>query len=486
MLSKRQGSDGIAFERAGLMFAVRVNWRKVSLYLLLVAMEMSWLLPWVMALGGGIAGFSPWETALVMAGVMLLALTTSYHLSRSSLNLFQQQVVIILSSLLTAFLLIRFGLYGRYPFSQMAWLEAIRASLSNAVEEFPPEVVLLFLVFYLWWRGTSLSHKSLSFHTVGFSFRLGVLMLLISTPLAFFASGFDARIPVVLFFFFGLLALAMARIEEVGLSSAVDWRYWVGVLTGASVLVLVAGSVLARVYSLRGFHTLFHWLSPISSFGGKLLFGLFVLIGRLLEPIFQWIIGLFKNLPSNVRTRPSIIPFGGGSRVGEGVTLPAFLQWVLKGLAVVLVLFLVWLAFTWVWGIRSQEEGEGITEERERLPRQVKIELREALKRIPRVKLPPRLKPLPADEVRAIYANLLRLAAERGVPRQPSHTPYEYLPLLKSAFPGFQEELAAITDAYVKVRYGNLAIPASQMEYVRLCWEKLSERGLREPEHKGA
>jgi len=450
-----------------------MNWRKATIHVLLVGMETSWFLPWAVLLAGGIGDFTLLEVALGVAALMLLALLVSLWVSATSLNLFQQQGVIFVTALLTAFLLVRFAIYGGYPLFQMSWLAAMSASLARALVAFPPEGALFILVFYLWWRGVSLSHRSLSSASVGFSFRAGVLMLLASSPVAILLPSFDARIPVLAFFFFGLLALAIARIGEAGLSSASDWRYWMAVLMVASALVLAAGVAFSSVYSLRGFQTLLRWLSPLTDLLGKVVFALLVLIGRALEPVMLWLIEYFRNLPVERRLQP-VPPWGlkEAARPTAPVAIPGFIQWALKAFAMVIVLFLIWVAFSFVWGARKKEGKGLVREERERLPASLMPMVKEALRRIPKAVFPQPLT-LPSDEVRAIYARLLQFSAERGFPRQPSQTPYEYLGVLERAFPRFRSELAAITEAYVDVRYGGAGLSPSRLEYVRRCWERL-------------
>jgi len=78
-----------------------------------------------------------------------------------------------------------------------------------------------------------------------------------------------------------------------------------------------------------------------------------------------------------------------------------------------------------------------------------------------------------AVSIRKIYANMARLAERHGFPRQPAQTPYEYLPTLGLAFPDCQAEATAITEAYVKVHYGEVPESLRDLQQIRECWQQI-------------
>jgi hypothetical protein len=82
---------------------------------------------------------------------------------------------------------------------------------------------------------------------------------------------------------------------------------------------------------------------------------------------------------------------------------------------------------------------------------------------------------LAATRIRWIYAQLMRLSSELGRPRLPSVTPREFLPHLGSIFPEDQDFLASITEAYIKVRYGEYPETSSEVEEVVQGWDELRE-----------
>jgi len=67
----------------------------------------------------------------------------------------------------------------------------------------------------------------------------------------------------------------------------------------------------------------------------------------------------------------------------------------------------------------------------------------------------PRRSPPPADVVRRWYAQVLMSLDERGMRKEPSLTPSEFLPQVVEAFPDVERGFVRLTRMYEDVRYGN-------------------------------
>lgn len=87
---------------------------------------------------------------------------------------------------------------------------------------------------------------------------------------------------------------------------------------------------------------------------------------------------------------------------------------------------------------------------------------------------------LAAARIRRIYTRLLDLAKEKGVPRLASQTPLEFLNTLDRVFSGVHDDLCTITDAYVRVRYGEYPETQEQVDKVEKAWLRVraSDEGL--------
>jgi hypothetical protein len=82
-----------------------------------------------------------------------------------------------------------------------------------------------------------------------------------------------------------------------------------------------------------------------------------------------------------------------------------------------------------------------------------------------------------AARIRRIYTRLMDLTTKLGHPRSPSQTPLEFLPDMEELFPTLSGDLALITRAYIKVRYGELPELAQDVELVVSAWERVKAEG---------
>jgi hypothetical protein len=84
---------------------------------------------------------------------------------------------------------------------------------------------------------------------------------------------------------------------------------------------------------------------------------------------------------------------------------------------------------------------------------------------------------LAAISVQNMYANLCRLARQRGYPRRPAQPPDDYLPILERAFAGQEEALARITVAYMRVHYGDQLISPAELAQLRQDYHQVRRAG---------
>jgi hypothetical protein len=81
-----------------------------------------------------------------------------------------------------------------------------------------------------------------------------------------------------------------------------------------------------------------------------------------------------------------------------------------------------------------------------------------------------------ALRVRVIYANLMRLCEEFDCPRRRVQTPLEFLPTLRWLFPNHFDEIELITEAYNRVRYGELPEVSGDLQRVEEAWRRVREQ----------
>ena len=91
-----------------------------------------------------------------------------------------------------------------------------------------------------------------------------------------------------------------------------------------------------------------------------------------------------------------------------------------------------------------------------------------------------------AASIRKIYASMVDRATEIGYPRRAAETPYEYRRTLRRAFAGSENAVDAITEAYVRVHYGEVPGTQAEMDQLVQHWQGLQRLVLDREEGQGS
>ena len=84
----------------------------------------------------------------------------------------------------------------------------------------------------------------------------------------------------------------------------------------------------------------------------------------------------------------------------------------------------------------------------------------------------------PRDRVRYFYLRMVGRAAERGLTRRPNETPSEFAQHLETQWPDAEEDVEALTEAFLAARYDRRPIPPSAAQGVQAIWRRVM-RSLR-------
>jgi hypothetical protein len=79
----------------------------------------------------------------------------------------------------------------------------------------------------------------------------------------------------------------------------------------------------------------------------------------------------------------------------------------------------------------------------------------------------------PQERVQYYYLSIVRRAGKQGFPRQAHQTPHEYSSALKPHLPQAQEDVEALTRAFLEARYSQHLIEPDQELSVRTRWERV-------------
>ncbi|MGD8626432.1 MAG: DUF4129 domain-containing protein [Anaerolineae bacterium] len=471
--------------------------RREATLVALAAAELCWLAPALLALQRLITPHAP---ALLWLALLILLLGFFYlcrAVTAAELDLRFQQ------GLLVAFLLLAIGLFLRYhvytgPEGRgIGWLAALYRSVVTVDSARPGGWLAVMLLVYLWARGIHLAHRSLSPESVGFSFRAGVLLLIGTTLFATIAAGQDVGGFILFYFFFSLVAVALARtdqIQELPNSSGVGYSgFWIGSTLGAVAILVLLGVVVAAFFSGGGLAQILGWLSPVLTALGVLLAAIAIfflwLIDRLLS-LLSIDLGALEQSVRETLQRLSdalVVPVPPPLPGAEADARP-ILSALQIAIAVGFPLLVVSLVLLFTWyrrrraGVREADESRESLLSARAVGENLRSMLRDGLDRlgelaglVNRFGLGARF--LAAVSIRRIYANVVRLASDAGYPRARSQTPYEYLPTLYRALPGSEADVQLITEAYVNAHYGQVPDSREELQRIRTCWEQIRARG---------
>jgi hypothetical protein len=471
----------------------RVNWRRELLYLGLAAMECCWLYPW-QTLFLGYRGRTQRIPMVGLLAIMMLALYLTRLFNQSSVSLGVQRTVTLVIALSSTLLLLKLRVYSNYAVTDLSWLSRLAREMADILQRVPVSLIVLLIGLYLWWRGIEIAQKSLSLESVGFSFRLGIIafLWLYLARVLFFAA--DALPYPLLYFLVGLIAVGLARVEEVsqsraGIRSPFNGA-WMGILGGSALVVSALSLIAVNLFSFRNIAALLTALRPLAQWIALVTRPLQALVAWLLQLILRFFIDAFSRFLGSSESPESSTWGELDELLQEWQQRPAqsppliwtIIQWTAIGLGFLLLLALLALSIGRVR--RALQESRSAEHESvwdaESAAKDIRDTVGDRWKRW-REELLARLARLRGEEyslasIRKTYASLARLAAASGYPRQDAETPYEYISALQRAFPASEAEIQLITNAYVRVHYGERSFSPEYVQQVRDAWLKIRER----------
>ncbi len=467
------------------MSTMRTQWRRELLYPILALMETCWFYAWLTFLVGG--GLSRSLPLVTMLSVLLLATYLTRFLHARKTTLWVQRSLTLVLAVLSSLLLLRLHIYVSYGISDLSWLGSFLWEAGNIMQRISPELVLFCAGLYLWARGIALAQRNLDVESVGFSFRLGIAAFVWLFLLRIFSPGGDVLHLVFGFFFLGLVAVGLARVESVsqsrlGIRSPFN-ASWLAILASSTVAMAAISVAAARLFSLRNIAAVLNAVKPVFALLGRLAAPLWLVLAAVLELFLTFLIRLFSGLfgersediTALQRMAEELQQFQQG-QPAQGLlqTLLQVIKWAALGLAFVGVLALVASTISRVR--RALDEGaeqeavwesvaatEGTGNATHSYWQRLQDELEALLARV-------RGEDYSLVSIRKVYASLVRLATASGFPRRAAETPYEYTSTLHRAFAGCEAQVQLITEAYVRAHYGERSFPPDYVQRVRDAW----------------
>ncbi|WP_420627534.1 DUF4129 domain-containing protein [Candidatus Leptofilum sp.] len=79
----------------------------------------------------------------------------------------------------------------------------------------------------------------------------------------------------------------------------------------------------------------------------------------------------------------------------------------------------------------------------------------------------------PREQIRYFYLSTIKRASDKGVAREKAETPLEFAEDLKENWPEAEEDVKALTDAFLEARYGRSPIEAEDVNPVKKRWRQV-------------
>jgi hypothetical protein len=442
--------------------------------LAMIAMELTWITAWYVLTARPQSGLG--TTILILA----LALCGSYGSGRamSALHwrLGLRRFVFLVWLIFYVFFSLKVLFFPHTVLSLSGLIsQPVNTILSGqwGAKEFWHVLIICLLGL----RGVSLATAAVEQHKVLASLQFGLLMFL------FYGMSSSISDPVgtaVLFFIF--LAFGMTSLSAAGVASISD-------LPGGHLPRLNWGwtiGILACAFLAAGMAVLGGWLlssKEISDFLGQIVLWILTvvvaLIGLAISPVaflLFWIItqlaqmmsGLFdKKVLDAFLQSLKVIRGAGQDQIQKAIEVKAASNIIM--VSVVAAVIIITLVI-----IRRQARKRHLVAEENSFATGANRQAYSAGK-IGKNRSgwlnPKRL--LAAAQVRRIYAQLMDLCEKLGHARPAALTPLEFLPTLRQVFSEGEAQVSLITNAYLRVRYGELPETDAEVKDIRQAWNWL-------------
>ncbi len=342
------------------------------------------------------------------------------------------------------------------------------------------------LVIFLFMRGSIISRYLPPPVAVGISSRLAIGLFFLTAVVAEPDVQGDMAVLLPFFFFVLLLANSLARSSALKASNLVQQvrfsRRWFGMLLSALLGTVLIGVLVSAFFGgldqdqiRRAF---------------EIPFIIFIsIIILILSPFAYAISWLISQVPPPSENDESITPETGTREVVPSADNPQIdigdelrllfdtvsdaLLWVVM-IAIAIMVILFWISVFLRPEDLEIDEGSEAIGEREHIQMNL---FGKPFKRL--------FKALSGLQqgvggnlfgvltIRWAYSRMERMGRKRGFPRDKAQTPYEYRAALAQAFPGGENDIRTITNAYVAIRYGELPENNTELEQVRRALDAL-------------
>ncbi len=449
---------------------------------LLAAMETCWVYS-ILAFLAALMKIPRAPSPLTLFFAYWIALLAGRGLPRLKQRWSILQLIAVGLAAITLFSVARIELYPRLDLFDFSWLPRFVRALSFA-DGFVAEHLTGLGVLFVFMRGLGYGQRPLTLWFIGFQFRLGVVIFFLLLIVSSFLKSIDVSFWIFVYFFFSLLAIALARLDEIGSDIHYGLRWAMTLLTGVALVVFL-GLGLLQFFTLDVAEGLLRLFTPLWILFEIILLIIIIPVSLIVGFLVDLLQPLFINLRKIFDDLQRIFPPDTAEKLAQAAQPNPALGFLIplgKTILILGVFLSVGYLLARALNRRMQEseaeagfrEALGEDEEAARVRRAAMTKKKSRRQHVG---------PMAAESIRRIYAALVARASVAGLPRQIAETPYEFLPRLQRRWSENVEEMRTITDAYVAVHYAEEDATPDQVQRVRTAWQRI-EKVIRETKQK--
>ncbi len=492
----------------------RLNWVAAVLFPLTVILtEALWVYPWLIRIGTWPV-FRQQHTPLSLASVIILlggSFFLTKYFTRRRLALKWTRWSILACGLAAILIVLRIEYPAGIALPDGQWFIKTALLLIDSFSHPNQTVAALLVGMYLWWRGIGLGHSPLFFENTYRYFSIG----LIAQVALILAWGNDQQnsfmsttgLYVAGFFFFGLSAMALAKLKgtqeqgKAGGVSAVFNGRWLSIILVVITGIVLVGIGAASIFSPRFLSVLGTLFDMVSGFLFKVIYYILTVSVTIVGFVIAIGFFIFESIINMLQGEVPVEPVASGNLTAieglkQGLSQDVspetmlVIKWVLFALVIGAMVILIFRSIMRRRPPQAKEDVEEINESiwswdgfmadlrlffnllwqrfRNKIT-DVTTEATSRLRRSQTTDITGRL------SIREIYRRLLLQSAQLGVTRRHQETPYEYAKRLGQTLPEGSAPVTELTDLYVNVRYGELTSEAKQVDKANNLWEAIKK-----------
>ncbi|MEZ4641951.1 MAG: DUF4129 domain-containing protein [Chloroflexota bacterium] len=469
--------------------------RHELLYILWGVMEVALITPIALAFMPWAFAWPPEQVTLWLLLLLLIPFNMARVMTYLQVPLARQRQIMVIAAFLVILLALRTLLYDLQSIFDVSWLGEFFRNISEADNMLWQRDVTLFVVVgFTWWRGITMVTREPDIIRLGQRIRSGALYV---APFAIFAAYVNLEWSIapyiLLFFAAGLTAVALTRTEQVERAQRATVTSmtprWFFVVLGVSLFtVFIAGFLAFAVkdVSLSDMGWLMILWLPLRFGGSSVMLTVAFLSSPFwttLDRFLQWLIMFWNQAFRSIFTAAAPMEESDfrppqDERMIELLTRPtgdALVNWrfFLLGFLILLFVLVIFALGRFYRRQRLELAGgrfsRGIGGQVEHLEPREKAGLGQRI--LQRLGLLRNWQT--AVSIRRIYYQMEQAATAVGYPRGDSLTPYEYLSLLQQTWPDHGAETRLITEAFVRIRYGEYPETEAEFTEIENAWQRL-------------